>query len=312
MPKSHFRAKFYNLESLPAVNLAPPSTATLTPLTYFPAGEHRKVATPPISSGSPNLPRGLSWLRLSSPPRLLIRPCASLLGKKPGAMELDVMLRGPSSTARFLARWSAAALDAAYMIVPFSPTWGTLVPAVELMMSNLDGSCLVPAWDNKGRNCCVNSNIPRTLRSRILVELLGGASSNREPQAAPALHTSMSNPRPPNTFLTSPANRTMSCESPTFAASPVALPRMPDSALSFSVACAMPRDPSSFRAVMMTCEQPESKKAVAMCRPSPLEPPVTTAVLPSSENIESKWRNSDMMACCNFSFNLTGINQTII
>lgn len=32
MPKSHFRAKFYNLESLPAVNLAPPSTAILTPL----------------------------------------------------------------------------------------------------------------------------------------------------------------------------------------------------------------------------------------------------------------------------------------
>lgn len=80
------------------------STLTWKTYTYFPAAEHRKTATPAMSSASPSLPKGLSLLSSSMPPRLLIKPWASLEGKKPGAMTLDVMFRGPSSTARFLPR----------------------------------------------------------------------------------------------------------------------------------------------------------------------------------------------------------------
>jgi hypothetical protein len=83
---------------------------------------------------------GLSLLRDSSPPRLLMRPWASLEGKKPGAMTLLVMCLVPSSTAKLRARCFsarqrapkhlrgskqltfAAALDALYMMVPCSPT----------------------------------------------------------------------------------------------------------------------------------------------------------------------------------------------
>lgn len=36
-----------------------------------------------------------------------------------------------------------AAFEVEYMIVPCSPTCGTLVPAVELMIRTLAGSCLV-------------------------------------------------------------------------------------------------------------------------------------------------------------------------
>lgn len=47
-----------------------------------------------------------------------------------------------------------AALEAEYMIVPCSPTWGTLVPAVELIINTLAGSCLDAAACISGRDLC--------------------------------------------------------------------------------------------------------------------------------------------------------------
>lgn len=72
--------------------------------TYLPAAEHKNTATPAMSSGSPSRPMGLSLLSSSIPPRLSMRPCASLDGKKPGAMMLDVIFLGPSSTEKLRAR----------------------------------------------------------------------------------------------------------------------------------------------------------------------------------------------------------------
>jgi hypothetical protein len=46
----------------------------------------------------------------------------------------------------------AAAFDTEYIIVPFSPTCGTLLPAVELTMMILEGSRRVPAASNIGAN----------------------------------------------------------------------------------------------------------------------------------------------------------------
>ena len=69
-----------------------------------------------------------------------ISPAASFDGKNPGATVFEVIFRGPSSMARFRARWWAAALDTEYMIVPCSPIWGTLMPAVELTIMILEGS----------------------------------------------------------------------------------------------------------------------------------------------------------------------------
>lgn len=119
-----------------------------------------------MSSGSPNRFSGLSLLSSSMPPRLLIKPCASFEGKNPGAMMLLVMFLGPSSTAKLRARCCfdqqhtlqatllgltlAAAFDVEYMMVPCSPTWGTFVPAVELIVMMRAGSSLDEAFSRRG------------------------------------------------------------------------------------------------------------------------------------------------------------------
>lgn len=46
----------------------------------------------------------------------------------------------------------AAAFDTAYMMVPFSPVWGTVFPATELTIMILDGSFWLADFSSKGVN----------------------------------------------------------------------------------------------------------------------------------------------------------------
>ena len=106
---------------------------------YAPAGLDRNTMTPAMSSGSLSRFRGLFSSNSSCPPSISIKLFASFDGKKPGATVLVVIFLGPSSTASWRERWWAAALEMLYMIVPCSPTWGTVVPAVEETMIMREG-----------------------------------------------------------------------------------------------------------------------------------------------------------------------------
>ena len=92
---------------------APPSIGITAPFKWLPARLARYTTNAAISSGLPSLPFGFSFAIASCPPFASIKPFAIFEGKKPGAMALQTMCRGPSSTARFFVRWMTAAFEAA-------------------------------------------------------------------------------------------------------------------------------------------------------------------------------------------------------
>ena len=83
---------------------APPSIVTQVPLQCPPALLAKYTTAPAISSGRPSLRFGFCAASFFSPPCISISPLAILLGKNPGAIELQIIWRGPSSTARFRVR----------------------------------------------------------------------------------------------------------------------------------------------------------------------------------------------------------------
>jgi hypothetical protein len=82
-------------------------------------------------------------------------PDAIFEGKNPGAMALVRMCLGPSSTAKFLARWMTAAFDAEYPNVAFFPRVPTPIPATDAVIMTLDGSSTVPFFSSNGANLLV-------------------------------------------------------------------------------------------------------------------------------------------------------------
>ena len=81
-------------------HMLPPSITMFAPLRCAPARLHKYTIVPAISSGSPSFRFGTMAAMFSAPPRISSRPLAILEGKKPGAMLLTRMCRGPSSTAK--------------------------------------------------------------------------------------------------------------------------------------------------------------------------------------------------------------------
>ena len=73
-------------------------------------------------------------------------------GKNPGAMLLQRIFLGPSSTARFRVRWITAAFEAEYPYVPFSPSEPTPRPAIEAVTMTREGSSRVAFFSNNGAN----------------------------------------------------------------------------------------------------------------------------------------------------------------
>jgi hypothetical protein len=171
--------------------------------------------------------------------------------------------------------------------VPWSPTWGTVTPAVEETIIMREGSCREPDFERRGVNLTLVSfhlqsdlrgrayslaklNTPLTFKSNTFLLLQSGVGSNGPPQVAPALHTRMSScPSLSSTFLTS---FSMSSVSATFAAMPTALPLILGSLLRRVTAWSMPSAPPFLRAEIMTVRAPARRNAVAVWRPRPRDP----------------------------------------
>lgn len=75
-------------------------------------------------------------------------------------MALTRICLGPSSTARFLAKWMTAALEAEYPKVAFAPRVPTPMPATEAVMMTRDGSAIEPFFCNSGANLFSMSHHP--------------------------------------------------------------------------------------------------------------------------------------------------------
>ena len=84
----------------------------LAPFKWLAALEHKNTTTPATSSGLPRRLFGLESASFCVPPVNSINPFAIFVGKNPGAMLLTRMPLGPSSTAKFRVKCSAAALEA--------------------------------------------------------------------------------------------------------------------------------------------------------------------------------------------------------
>jgi hypothetical protein len=136
----------------PLAHTSPPSTVIVAPLMCELALLLKNTTKPAISSGFPNLLLGFLAASVSMPPVRLISPLAILLGKNPGAIALTKICLGPSSTARFFARWITAAFDAEYEKVAFLPRLPTPIPATEAVIITLDGSSIVPCFCSSGAN----------------------------------------------------------------------------------------------------------------------------------------------------------------
>jgi hypothetical protein len=136
----------------PLAHTSPPSTVIVAPLICELALLLKNTTKPAISSGFPSLLLGFFAANSSAPPVKLINPLAILLGKNPGAIALTKICLGPSSTARFFARWITAALEAEYPNVAFLPRLPIPIPATEAVMMTLDGSSIVPFFCRSGAN----------------------------------------------------------------------------------------------------------------------------------------------------------------
>ena len=74
------------------------------------------------------------------PPDNSIRPFAIFVGKKPGAIALQRIPCGASSTAKLRVMCRAAAFEALYANVAFSPSDPMPIPATEAVTTTREGS----------------------------------------------------------------------------------------------------------------------------------------------------------------------------
>ena len=144
----------------------------------------------------------------SGPPRRSIKPFAIFDGKNPGAMLLTRMCLGPSSTARLRVKCIAAAFEAEYPKVAFSPSEPVPSPATEPVTITREHDSRVALFSRSGANLhvisghieratgvpyfCTVTKILLTLRSITLENALSGCVSNFSPQVAPAFASRMS------------------------------------------------------------------------------------------------------------------------
>ena len=141
-----------------------------------------------MSSGVPTRPRGLLSPTLLqstsvSPPK----PTPALnihVGKGPGAIALQIMLRLTKCAARTRVRWCTAAFDGPYEKLS---NMGVLIPSTEPTLITRAGSSWLAAFSNIGSSFCVRKNTPFTLVSITLSQPASGNSSIGAPQVAPAL-----------------------------------------------------------------------------------------------------------------------------
>lgn len=110
---------------------------------------------------------------------------------------------------------------------------------------------------------------PLTFRSNTFWLDESGVGSKGPPQVAPALHTRISSR--PSVSCTCFTSRVISSVLATLAAIPTACPDT-GNPFSFSIAWSMPWGPAFLRADTITFFAPARRKAVAVCKPRPLDP----------------------------------------
>src|SRR5216683_7271672 len=245
---------------------APPSTAMYCPVMCREASEARKAMVPFRSSSPPSRPRGVAAITdfsiFSSRPRDILE------GKKPGQMAFTLMPYLPHSEASARVKLSRAALLVLYamVVMPEPPPYR---PATEEMLTTFPERFGIM---QRRPTSWVRKNTAFTLRFITLFQPSAGYSSAGAPQVAPALFTKMSTvPNFASTRSTMLGMVSNFERSPaTVSTSYPCLPRW--AAASSSSPC--------LRAVMASFA-PISPSASAICKPSPREPPVINATLPS-------------------------------
>lgn len=149
-PPHNFASSFIADTIPPLAHTSPPSTVIVAPLICELALLDKNTTSPAISSAFPSLLLGLLAAKASAPPLKSSNPFAIFEGKNPGAIEFTRICLGPNSTAKFLARWMTAALDAEYPKVAFFPKDPTPIPATDAVMMTRDGSSMLPFFCKSG------------------------------------------------------------------------------------------------------------------------------------------------------------------
>ncbi len=239
-------------------------------MTNAEASEAKNTAAPFRSSAPPNRPRGI--FSSNAPPCFASTAFDISLGNQPGASALTRMPREPHFEARSRVKVIRPPLLVLYPIAS-SPVPMPRRPAIDAML-RIDprpaASITRPAaWENR--------KLPVRLVSSTLVQSGRAISSAGAPQEVPALLTRKSI-RPNRSIVAATVASTLSGSFTSQASARTSAPP----ARSSSAACS---HRGSLRA-HKTRRAPASASPSAICRPSPTEPPVTTATRPVRSNSE--------------------------
>ena len=157
-----------------------------------------------------------------------------------------------------------------------------MVPITDPMLIIREGSPSLAAAFNKPVRFRVNVNIPATLMFITFSQALCGKELYGSPHVMPALFTRISSLSV--RALTLAVSSLMASSEPTSPANPSAEP----SAFSAFNSAATTSQASPFRLAIKT-RAPPWTNASAIMRPMPVAPPVTSAVLPETPNMLSKY-----------------------
>lgn len=91
---------------LSGLDVEPPSTVRMWPVTHAPAGEDKYTAAPPMSAAEPRRSIGTACLMMSSG-AYVSKPLLILVGTNPGAMALTVIFGASSDDIFLVSAWTA-------------------------------------------------------------------------------------------------------------------------------------------------------------------------------------------------------------
>src|SRR5205807_1119171 len=214
-------------------------------------------------------PRGI--VRASRSPQRSTIVLDILLGNHPGAIAFTLILCRPHFTARSRVKLTSPPLLVLYAIESSTSGIAPPSPATEAMLMILPPPCAIMTFPA----ACEHKKAPVRFTSSTRRQSSTAMVATGATQARPALFTRMSM-RPSSAFVRSTIARTSS-GLVTSQRKPSA--RTPSAASSAAV-CAQR---SALRA-QSTMSAPISASALAICRPSPLPPPVTMATFPPRSN----------------------------
>src|SRR6202158_3072098 len=174
--------------SLHQMAVTPPSTATTCPVINAQASEAKRMVRPFKSSGPPTRLSGA--LLATSSPSISMMPLVILVGKKPGAIALTLMLYGAHSAASARVKLITPPLVVLYAMVaglpgsppPTSPRIDAILITLPLRRGTMHR--LPTSW--------LIRNIAVRFKSMTFCQASRGCSSVAAPHVVPALFTRIS------------------------------------------------------------------------------------------------------------------------